>query len=293
MTESDTFAGASVGDAAQWRRRELGRFLRSRRARVAPADHGLAATTRHRRTSGLRREEVALLLDVSVSWYTKLEQGVAVSASPRLLGRMADVLLLSPVERDQLMRLGIDEPGGGAMADADQVLPSVQMIIDAMHYAPAFVLTPRTDYIASNRAARAFFGDFETFAGEGNQLVSLFLDDAVRRVLPNWQESARIQVAMFRAAYARNMQHARVRELVAQLLEKSPEFHALWQEYDLPTGTSRDLQYHLPNGTQGHFRHFTFFADLDGQFRVEVFNPIGEDTLKWMVNCVNSYGMTE
>ncbi len=228
-----------------------------------------------------------MLLDVSVSWYTKLEQGLAVSPSPRLLGRIADVLLLSPVERAQLLRLGLEEPGGAIADNAAGVVPSVQAIIDAMHYAPAFILTARADYIACNRAARVFFGDFERFPGEGNQLVALFMDDAVRRVLPNWEASARIQVAMFRTAFARNMHDPALQDLVAALLEKSAEFRTLWEDYDLPSGTSRDLDYRLPNGEQGHFRHFTFFADLDGQFRVEVFNPIGEATLQWMIGCVD------
>lgn len=291
MTDSDTFARPPRTDAALWRRRELAAFLRSRRARVAPQDHGIVET-RRRRTSGLRREEMAHLLEVSMSWYTKLEQGLPVSPSPRLLGRIADVLALSPVERGQLFRLGVDDdPGVAATAgdDPDGVIPPVQAILDAMHYAPAFLLNARADYIACNRAARAFFGDFETFPGQGNQLIGLFMDDAVRGVLPNWDASARIQVAMFRTAFVRNMHDPALQELVATLMEKSAEFRALWADYDLPTGTARDLAYHLPGGEQGHFRHVTFFAGLDGQFRVEVFNPLDDTTLQWMTGCVDRY----
>ena len=234
-----------------------------------------------------------MLLDVSVSWYTKLEQGLDVTASPRLLGKIADVLRLSPVERAQLLQLGLQEPGALPFLDNSEALPSIQMIVDAMHYAPAFVLTSRTDYVACNTAARAFFGDFEQFAGEGNQLLSLFLDDAVRAVLPNWEESARSQVAMFRTAFSRNMQDTRLQELVLTLLENSPEFHELWEQYELPSAASRDLRYRLPNGEQGHFRHFTFFGDLASQFRVEVFNPIGDVTLQWMIARVNAWNTAD
>ncbi len=288
MTHSDTLAGQHPTDAEAWRRRELAAFLRSRRVRLSPGERGLAEG-RRRRTEGLRREEMAMLLDVSASWYTKLEQGVDVTASPRLLGKLADVLQLSPVERAQLLRLGLEEPGGMAQPDAAEALPAIQMIIDAMHYAPAFVLSARADYIACNRAARAFFGDFEHFAGEGNLLISLFLDDAVRAVLPNWEESARSQVAMFRTAFARNMQDPRLQDLVLTLLENSPEFRTLWEAYELPSAASRDLRYRLPNGEQGHFRHFTFFGDLASQFRVEVFNPIGDVTLQWMIARVDAW----
>jgi len=55
------------------RRAELGEFLKARRARLSPGDFGMAPGSR-RRTPGLRREEVALLAGVGVTWYTWLEQ---------------------------------------------------------------------------------------------------------------------------------------------------------------------------------------------------------------------------
>ncbi|CCA90218.1 helix-turn-helix transcriptional regulator [Novosphingobium sp. PP1Y] len=287
MTQSDSLIHPQPDDAASWRRRELATFLRSRRARLSPASQGIPEGGR-RRTSGLRREEVAMLLGVSVSWYTKLEQGLDVTASPRLLGKIADVLALTSVERTQLMHLGLEDQGAVAVQAVDEILVSAQMIVDAMHYSPAFVLSPRADYVACNRAARAFFGNFEDFAGNGNQLISLFLDKAVREVLPDWMESARSQVAMFRAAFARNMHDPDLQALVMQLLEGSEEFRDLWERYELPSGTSRDLNYLLPSGQQCHFRHFTFFADMSGEFRVEVFNPIGEATLQWMISIVSA-----
>ena len=59
------------------RRTELGAFLRARRARLTPGDAGLpeGSTSGRRRTPGLRREEVAQLSGVGVTWYTWLEQG--------------------------------------------------------------------------------------------------------------------------------------------------------------------------------------------------------------------------
>ncbi|OCC24379.1 hypothetical protein MB02_07290 [Croceicoccus estronivorus] len=287
MTQSDSLIDPQLADAAAWRRKELATFLRSRRVRLSPEDHGILSSGR-RRTNGLRREEMATLLGVSVSWYTKLEQGLDVTASPRLLGKIADVLFLSPVERTQLLRLGLDEAGIPIHPSADEVLPSVQMIIDAMHYSPAFVLTPRADYVACNRAARAFFGNFEQFSANGNQLLSLFTDDAVRKVLPDWIESARSQVAMFRTAFARNMHDPDLQDLVTTLLEESSEFRELWEQYELPSKTSRDLDYRLPDGKRCRFRHFTFFADLESEFRVEVFNPMDDATLQWMIARVDA-----
>ncbi|SFR88749.1 helix-turn-helix transcriptional regulator [Sphingomonas jatrophae] len=280
MTGSDRLPPRATG--TDWRRRELASFLRARRTGVSPEAFGIEPG-RQRRTTGLRREEVAQLLGVSPSWYTKLEQGLDVTASPRLLVRIADVLCLSAMERAQLLRLGSEETPTST-APAGEVLPPVQMIIDAMSYSPAFVLTPRADYIASNAAAVALFGDFKTFAGpESNQLLSLFLDENTRRSLPDWRESARQQVAMFRTAFARNIHDPGFHALIERLLAESDYFRELWARYELPSGSSREVQYRPGGAVPLTFRHFTFFADLDGQFRVEVFSPIDEGTTRFMM----------
>ncbi|NSL50137.1 helix-turn-helix domain-containing protein, partial len=61
-------------DYSKQRHKELGDFLRTRRARIAPSQVGLPEGIR-RRTPGLRREEVALLAGIGLTWYTWLEQG--------------------------------------------------------------------------------------------------------------------------------------------------------------------------------------------------------------------------
>lgn len=288
MTVSDSLAQA-------WRRRELGLFLRSRRSRLAPPV-AEGAPPQRRRTKGLRREEVAEMLGVSPSWYTKLEQGRDVSPSPRLLARIAEVLQLSAIEREQLWRLGMEEPmAAGSFDEAtfdEAALHHAQMIIDAMPYSPAFVLTSRADYVACNRAARELFGNYEGFAGNGNQLIALFMDTNVRAYLPAWQDSARSQVAMFRTAFARYVHDRRLQELVTSLLRQSAEFRQLWDEYELPLHSSRRMRYCPPDGRAltGRaldFNHFTFFADLEKQLRVEVFNPANAETQAEMAGLVN------
>lgn len=295
MTVSDSLTPPTASEPAvaargktwsttRWRRRELGIFLRSRRERLSPELHRME-TGKRRRTKGLRREEVASLLGVSPSWYTKLEQGLDVSPSPRLLARIAQVLDLSGIEREQLMRLGMDEPENTPPLD-EAALPSAQRIIDAMPWSPAFVLTSRADYVADNKAARALFGNFRTFPGDGNQLISLFLDEKTRAPLPVWLESARSQVAMFRTAFARYIHDPALQDLVTHLLQKSPEFRQLWNAYELPSASSRVMRYRLADGRELTFSHFTFFADLEKQLRVEVFNPAHSETQRIMADLV-------
>src|SRR6516165_5656978 len=103
------------GQLAEGRRRELAGFLRSRRERIAPEQVGLPPASR-RRTPGLRREEVATLAGVGVTWYTWLEQGRDINASPQVLDAVSRTLLLDPHERDHLFRLA-DVPDGNGQTE--------------------------------------------------------------------------------------------------------------------------------------------------------------------------------
>ncbi|MEV4500352.1 helix-turn-helix transcriptional regulator, partial [Micromonospora arborensis] len=95
---------ASASVSADHRRAELRDFLRSRRERVSPADVGMPGGGR-RRTPGLRREEVAVLAGVGVSWYTWLEQGRDINVSEDVLDAIGRTLRLEAVERAHLYRL--------------------------------------------------------------------------------------------------------------------------------------------------------------------------------------------
>src|SRR6202789_2134378 len=113
MNGSATMNGtASLASA---RRTELAAFLRSRRERIQPEDVGLPPGAR-RRTAGLRREELAQLAGVGVTWYTWLEQGRKINASVQVLDAIARTLRLDATERAHLFRLA-DVPRARGAAD--------------------------------------------------------------------------------------------------------------------------------------------------------------------------------
>ena len=95
-----------MGD--QSRREALRKFLMELRARLRPEDVGLVSLGQ-RRVPGLRREEVAVLAEVSPAWYTLLETARDIRVSPRMLDRLASALRLSDDEKIQLFSLAIDE----------------------------------------------------------------------------------------------------------------------------------------------------------------------------------------
>ena len=187
----------------------LGQLLRSRRERLAPADVGLPAGTR-RRTTGLRREEVALLANVSTTYYTFLEQGRPVRPSPQVLEALAAALRMSAAERDYLHVLvdGPDAPRGpaaGVAAPPEQLSQGIAELVQRLDPFPTFVKGRRWDVLASNPAARELFTDWEALpAGQRNLVRWMFTTDRAREVYLDWEGEARAMLGRFRLAAARH-----------------------------------------------------------------------------------------
>ena len=174
------------------RRDELRAFLRSRRARVSPADVGLPDGGARRRTPGLRREELAALAGVGVSWYTWLEQGRDIHPSPEVLDALARALRLDAAERATLFALARTElplpesSAAGTGDDPDDGRPLLASLVQALHPMPAYLLGPMTRILAWNPAASALFGSPDHLSLERRSLLAqsqlVFLgavDDAV------------------------------------------------------------------------------------------------------------------
>lgn len=136
------------------RHTELADFLRTRRQRLTPQEVGLPVGTR-RRTTGLRREEVALLADIGITWYTWLEQGRPINVSSQVLERLARTLRLTPAETAHLYTLA-----RRALPKADvceEVTLGLRAVLDALEYVPACAVNTCWDVLAWNRAAGLVF----------------------------------------------------------------------------------------------------------------------------------------
>ena len=215
------------------RRHELSDFLRTRRARIAPAGIGFPAA-RRRRTPGLRREEVAQLAGMSATWYTWLEQRRPISVSPGMLENVARVLQLNPVERIQLFRLARREPAIDSTPQRETVSPRFQRMLDQSEIMPSFVMGRRWDVLGWNRAARAFFLDFEQVPPDERNLVwLLFTHPALRSLVVEWSTRAQDTLARFRADYGRHAGDAHFVQLVERLKSVSPEFAEWWPRHDI------------------------------------------------------------
>jgi transcriptional regulator with XRE-family HTH domain len=254
-------------------RSELAEFLRTRRARVQPGDVGLPNGER-RRTPGLRREEVAQLADVGVSWYTWLEQGRDIHVSEPLLERLARALRLTPTERAHLFELAHGRPAPRP-AEPAQLSPALQRVIDTHPY-PAIVATPRWDIVAWNSAASVLYGDFALLSDkERNHLWSLFMNPERRARIPEWERTARGSVAGFRLEAARSPDRSEFDALAAELSRESPEFARFWNEHEVievPQGVKMFLH---PELGPIEFEHVTLaYSEPNARpLRVTLYTP--------------------
>ena len=241
-----TVNGSGQAAATSARRTELAAFLRSRRERISPEDVGLPAGPR-RRTAGLRREELAQLAGVGVTWYTWLEQGRQINASVQVLDAIARTLRLDATERGHLFRLA-DVPGTAGPADCVEcpLPPEVQRILDSIPY-PASVLTERFDLLAWNRLYASVFPRLtQSPPGERNTLLSCLTGPSCCSPLPEQDMYSATLVAQLRVAYGRHLGDPAWTHFIRRLEAMSPTFAAIWAAHDVAQPASHTKRFRHP-----------------------------------------------
>ncbi|MBT2550094.1 helix-turn-helix transcriptional regulator [Arthrobacter sp. ISL-65] len=216
----------------------MGDFLRKRRATLTPADVGLMDYGT-RRVPGLRREEVAMLAGMSVTYYARLEQGQHVNASDAVIDSLARALALTDVERKHLVDLsGAKRRTTKTMRSRpDQVRPGTKRLVDSMGCVPSVVLGKRTEVLAWNQtghrlvASHLAFDAPDTPSHRPNMTRMLFLDEATRALYPHWRTEAGRAVASLRLLSGRFADDTELAALVGELTLKSPEFATMWAEH--------------------------------------------------------------
>lgn len=208
--------------------KELGAFLRARRADLAPETVGLDVTG-NRRVRGLRREEVAQMAMISTDYYTRLEQGRLASASEEVLDALATGLRLSQDERSYLYKLANKTDHGHQHSRGTEgVRPQTRRLLENLHDTPALVFGRYLDVLAWNHLATAVFKDFATIPRqERNFLRMLFLDVDVRSRFVDWEPVARAATAFLRAAAP---SEPRLAHLIGELSIADPDFRTWWAE---------------------------------------------------------------
>lgn len=251
----------------------LGAYLRNRRTKLDPASLGVSGG--RRRTSGLRREEVAQRANISATWYTWLEQGRGGRPSADVLDRIARALNLTEVEREHLFLIGLGRPPEIRYRGGDAITPRLQRLLDTLTYSPAIVRTATWDVVAWNRAAAAVLTDYGALPpDQRNVLRMIFCDARVRAVQSEWDAVARFVVAAFRIDAARAGADAEVAPLVEELSRSSPEFASMWRDNDVQTHGDGVKHLHHPQVGPLALEYSAFAVDGRPDLSLIVYNPV-------------------
>ncbi|NCG50375.1 helix-turn-helix transcriptional regulator [Serratia fonticola] len=252
-------------------RQELADFLRMKREKLSPQAVGLPSGTR-RRTPGLRREEVAALAGVGLTWYTWLEQGREINASVEFLEVLARVLKLDATERYHLFLLAHQRPPVVAGHQWCQVTPLVRRLLDDLTLRPAYVMNLSWDIIAWNPAADRLFTLAERQPEQRNMLWMLFADPELNQRLIGWLEQAPQILASFRRDYARAPQDATMLQRVQALSDVSPQFRQLWQQHDIHGRCQGQRTFLVAGAGEVTFEHASFIVDEDNHLRLVMYS---------------------
>jgi hypothetical protein len=269
--------GQAAQRPAERRRAELGDFLKARRARLSPADFGMPPGSR-RRTPGLRREEVALLAGVGVTWYTWLEQGREINASTQVLDAVASTLRLDRVEREHLYRLAEATPLRTECLR--QAAPdTIREIVHSLDPLPAALINSRFDILLSNGASEELFWEWHSLpCVHKNTLWCCVTEPAARGNLLEYDAHVRYLVARLRTAYSRHIGDPDWEEDIRRLASLSRDFAELWARHEVADSESRTLTYLHPRaGTLSLVVSELNVPDMP-EARIVVYTPRDEET---------------
>lgn len=234
----------------------LGEFIKSRRYRLQPEHAGIKPLPGRRRTPGLRREEVAYLANVSVTYYTWLEQGRERNPSPEILSQISQALQLDADERKHLFDLAAPDPVRHHIAPKPEQPDTVLLhnLVNQLRY-PSFIANEVADVIVWNRGAELVIADFGHLpANERNMGTLLFLDPEYPKRLVNWEDYARYITALIRASFDHHKDNPMYMERFERLKRNSEDFIRFWELHEIRQKSSAvPIKYRLEDGLELSF----------------------------------------
>ncbi|WP_341934840.1 helix-turn-helix transcriptional regulator [Microbacterium sp. LWO14-1.2] len=215
----------------------LGNFLRARRAHVRPVDVGLHPAD-GRRVSGLKREEVAMLADISLEYYIRLEQGRGADPSTKVVRALARALNLDDVCVEYVNRLT------GRVDEQRQMIPPektyiMRELLDTWAHIPAYITDGNLDIVAVNELMHSLSAG--AISPGANAVVVHFAPENKRQIV-NWEELAARGVATLR--FLGDRSSARYDEIVREL-SADQDFMKLWELHQVARPSDFDSHLRL------------------------------------------------
>lgn len=247
--------------AASRKKQLLGEFVREARARVTPQMAGLPIGQR-RRTPGLRREEVALLCDISVTWYTWIEQGRDVAVSNQVWSRLADVLHLNKAERAYLFDLADGIDPDHAKSQLGSLPLNLQACVDSIK-GPAYILDKYWNILYFNDMMDALFGEWISsqrihYQQQANLLRFIFQSTESKQIVVNWEERAKRSVSEFRADIGASLEETEIALMIDDLTQANEVFKHWWDRQTVLAREGGLREFNHPQQGYLEFEQITF-----------------------------------
>jgi len=278
-------------DSEQQRYKELGDFLKTRRAKILPSQVGLISGQR-RRTPGLRREEVAQMAGVSLTWYTWLEQGRPIQVSTPVVENLSRVLQLDREECHHLYRLANQPLPADIPESRETVSPALLHVLDNLTYCPSLITDQRWNVIAWNKASCTIFGDFKVMSDRERNIVwSMFTDSKYKELFVDWERLARGMVGRFRSTSGKHLEDFWFTQFIDELKTRSPEFALWWPLHEIENNGELYKQMNHPQVGQLDFEISNFDVSDHSRLKMAVHVPMpGTDTAEKMQSLLSAYG---
>lgn len=220
----------------------LAEFLVHRRNALQPEDVGLPRGQR-RRTTGLRREEVAALCHMSTDYYSRLEQERGPQPSEQMIASIAQGLHLSRDERDHLFRLAGHQPPVRNSCN-EHVSPGILRIFDRLTDTPAEIVTELGETLRQTPLSVALLGDLSRHSGASRSSGYRWFTDPAARDLylrEDHEFYSRMYVSGLRGVLTLRGSESKAARFVELLMAESTEFRSLWKQHEIGV-TPREIK---------------------------------------------------
>jgi len=276
-------------DNSKQRYKELGDFLKTRRAKILPSQVGLPKGT-PRRTPGLRREEVASLSGIGLTWYTWIEQGRPIQVSTQVLESLARNLMLDKQETIHLYTLAGQAPPTSFPSYNESVNPMLQHVLDSLEFSPSMIMDARWNVIAWNKAASKLSLDYSKIdIYKRNLLRIMFTNEELKKTFTDWSSVAQGMVARFRTVYSKFIDDPWIEELVNELKSESKEFDLWWSMHNVRTADNRFKTIIHPVLGKLDFEETSYMVADNTSLIMNVFTPLaGTDTKEKIIQFLMS-----
>ncbi len=268
-------------------RTELAGFLRLKRSKILPSQVNLPEGIR-RRTPGLRREEVAYLADIGLTWYIWLEQGRQIKVSIEILNKLSNALMLSQEEKRYLFALAHQSIPTDLLTVQINIDKSIQNFIDSLKLSPAYILDQRWNILAWNKAACYLFGDFnQKIEGERNAVWLMFMDDYYKNLFTDWEKHAEDLVARFRSVYSHYTMDNWILDFIKKMCKMSKKFDYWWSQHQIQSIDSVNKYFSHPEAGSLEFECIVLDVVNNTNLKIFVHTSLTESTKQKMEILMN------